>query len=658
MNGEAMNRDSTKASRAWRLAEGKHGRLFTRRAFMALGGVTALSLFLGYRFAWGKVGGGAWGSYGGTASPGVRFGYDAGWAYSYDGTVWMSASCNCTVGRMTELFLEIGVDAYVACNGVWNPTWSPDMPDTPTYAYLRDDAGTWLTSRYWIIDTTYDHDWYAFMVGASLRIPRRENDWRCWCGADIKDLGGNAPGTHTIAEAPQQIPRHVLVNDRSWEGHVVTLRPRAAGHLRADVVGGGRGDGTAVVGWSEADATNQNWIVLSSAQGRTCFVPVHTGGSPLFLDVEGGTWDDGARLQVWPGNGSLAQSYYLHVLDNGYYLIVPECSGCALDLSEGGQHDGTRVVQWNCWGNWHNANQNWKVEEPEFRERVPGLLKASGEGVVGNTLVVSDPADACLPRNYPGTSGMFYRYAWYRGIAPGMCSELARKADERQGYVVGKDDVGCYLTCVVTAHTRYRDIKYRGKVTLPSVFVRDSHVTIRYFADGEADPCFEEQVLIGAFHTVPDHAWRAGEKPSCIAFDGWYGNSAGTDRYEGGVAEGESFDLYGFNLVELAYGLTDRAFSLMSERVCFLDEMLTIPFSQSDALPPASRHRYGDRVSYVRGKTVWFEDMGRAREMPCVLGAFADASASGTIMRTGHLTRNTTVYLDWAILAYDGIALS
>lgn len=309
-------------------------------------------------------------------------------------------------------------------------------------------------------------------------------------------------------------------------------------------------------------------------------------------------------------------------------------------------------------GNWHNANQNWKIEEPEFHERLPGMLKVVGEGVAGGTLVVCDPSDACLPRNYAGTSGMFYRYAWYRGAAQGMRFEVARKADERQSYVIGEDDEGTYLTCVVTAHTRYRDIKYHGEVILPSVFVRNSHVNVRYFADGEAEPCFEERVAIGVFHTAPDDAWRAAAKPSCVSFDGWYGNAAGTDRYLGRVMQEESFDLHGFNLVELAYGLTDRSLSLMGGRRCFLDEALTVPFIESDILPSVSRHRFGDRIIYARGRTMWFEDMGRVREMPCALGAFADASASGAIMRTGHLTSNTTVYLDWAILVYDGIALS
>lgn len=616
-----------------------------------------MSLFLGTRFAWGGVGGGAWGSYDRTARPGSHFGYDDGWSFSSNGKVWLSASCNCTVGRMTELYLEIGVDAYVACGGIWNPTWLRDMPDTPTYAYIRDDAGTWLVSRYWIIDTDYDHDWYAHMVGASLRVSRRESDWRCWCGADIRGLGGSAPGTHSIAEAPQWIPHHALVDDRSWQGRIVSLHPRAAEHLCASVVVDDAGSGANVVGGLERHTTNQNWLVLSSAQGRTCFVPVHTGSSPLFLDVDGAMWDDGANVQIWAGNGSLAQSYYLHDLGDGYHLIIPECSGCAVDLSEGGQEEGTNIVQWNCFGDWNKPNQNWRVDEVEFREVVPGSLGVEGEPRKGNTLIADHPGKLCVPYDCPGTSGMFYRYGWYRGSSPGSRSQIVREAEEDPSYTIGEADEACYLTCVITAYTRYCDVGYRGEVVLPSIYVQSSHTTVRYFIDGEATPCFEENVERDTLHVVPETVWKIAEKPLCAGVDGWYRDSAYTRHYEGGFNEQESVDLYAFNRVDLSYKPTDRSFSQTVEHRYYLDRGLTVPFIEDEALPPGTRHRFGERVVFARGKTVWFEDMGWVREMPCASGAFANAQGSGAIMRSGRLSRNTTVYLDWIIPSYDGIAL-
>lgn len=636
----------------------KRGQI-TRRTLVGLGVVTALSLPLLPRFAWGGVGGGSWGSSGATAEPGSHFGYDAGWSYSFNGCVWLSASCNCTVGRMTELFLTIRVDAYVACGGIWHPTWSPDMPDTPTYAYVRDDSGTWLTAAYWNIDTTYDHDYYVYMTGASLRIPRRLEDWYCWCGADIKGLGGSAPGTHSIAEASQRIPHHVLVDDVWWKGKVVTIRPRAAEHLYVDSMGGATVEGTNIAGWSITHTTNQNWLVLASTQGHTCLVPVHTGTRPLFMDVKDAVWDDCANVQLWTGNGSSAQSLYLHNLGNGYHLLVFECSGCALDLEAGGQSDGTNLIQYNCYGAWGNVNQHMKFDEPVFRERTAGAMALLGKPEVGNVLRPTDPDVTCVPYNYPATSGLQHRYAWYRGFKSGMCTDLVQAAHETPGYTVTEADEGSYLTCVITAHTRYADVKYQGEVVTPSVRILPTKAMVRFFVDGEVDACYEDRPRRGMPYTVPDEAWQAAEKSDCSGVDGWYRDTTYVLAYENGMTVEEDFDLFAYNRVELAYAMTDRSFLNTAGRRFFLDKALTDPLPDREAaLPKGVTVPHGERVTFARGVNVWFADKGRVREVACSPGAYADAQATGSSLRMARITRNTLVYLDWRTIAYDGIALS
>lgn len=634
-------------------------RAMARRTFLGLGGVAALSLLVGTRLAWGGVGGGAWGSYGSTAYPGSHFGFDAGWAYSYNRCVWLSASCDCTVGRMTELFLEVRVDAYVACNGIWSPTWSPDIPDTPTYAYIRNEEGAWLTSAYWIIDTTYDHDYYAYMTGAALRVSRQVWDWTCWCGADIKGLGGSAPGTHSVAEAPQIVPRHMLVDNRAWQRKIVTLRPQAAEHLYMDALGGGIGAGTNVGGWSSINTTNQNWIVLTSTQGRSCFVPVHTGSAPLFLDVAGGVWDDGANIQLWTGNGGLSQSFWLHDLGGSYHLIVPECSGCAIDLEGGAQTDGSNIAQWNCYGNWANANQHWKLEEVLFRKRDEIDLVVSGEPEAGGVLAPGNPETACLPRNYPGTSGMVYRYAWYRGVEEGSRSELVQVAREEPSYAVSEADEGSYLTCIVTAHTRFGDVPYRGEVIMPSVQIKPSKVEVRFFVDGEAKPCYQLQIRRGESFAVPPEVQGAAAKSDCAGVDGWYLDAACTVLFVDGTVVEVATDLFACNRVILTYAMASSSCVHASDRSFYSDPDLAVPLTDpASLLPPSSAHRFGERVVFVGGASVWYEDMGRVREAACAAGAYADLSAAGPLMRFARITCNTIVYLTWKTPSYDGIALS
>lgn len=633
--------------------------LLTRRALIGLGGAVALVAALGSRVAWGGVGSGPWGAYGATAYPGSRFGYDAGWSYSHNGLVWLSASCNCVIGRMTELFMEVGVDAYVACGGVWNPTWSPDMPDTPTYAYIRDDAGSWLTSAYWIIDTTYDHDYYVRMTGAALRVARQADDWRCWCGADIRGLGGSAPGTHSVAEAPQQVPHHVLVHDHAWQGKIVAMQPQAAEHLFMGVAGPEAGQGTEVAAWSVSHLTDQHWLALRSAQGHTRFVSVRTGLSALALDVRGGVWDDGAAMQLWPGNDSLAQSYWLHDRGNGRHLIVPECSGCAIDLSAGGQSEGTAIVQWNCYGMWNNPNQQWSLSEPLFHERSSGSMTVSGQPEPGGALMPADPSVACLPRNYPGTTGMYYRYAWFRGAEEGMRSEVAQAESEQPAYAVTEGDEGAYLTCVVKAYTRFGDVPYKGEVATPSVRVRSPKATVSFYVDSEGTPCLQVRVKRDEPFAVPLQAAEAARKPGCDGVDGWYRDREGAEAFKDGEVVTEDISLFARNRVALAYAMADDSCLMTSGRAFFLDEALTLPLLEALQMLPALEARfYGDRVAFARGKSAWYDDMGRTREAACAAGAYADAAASGPLMRTARLTCNTTAYLLWRTPAYDGIAVS
>lgn len=634
-------------------------RPLTRRALLGLGAAAALGAVFGPRLAWGGVGSGPWGAYGATAYPGSRFGYDAGWSYSYDGRVWLSASCNCTVGRMTELFMEVSVDAYVACGGVWTPTWSPDMPDTPTYAYIRDDAGPWLTSAYWIIDTTYDHDYYVRMTGAALRVARQAGDWRCWCGADIRGLGGSAPGTHSVAEAPQQVPHHVLVHNQAWQGKVVALQPQAAEHLFMGVAGAEVGQGTQVTAWSASQLTDQHWLALPSTQGRTRLVSVRTGLSALVLDVRGGVWDDGAVMQLWPGNDSPAQSHWLHNRGNGYHLIVPECSGCAVDLSAGGQAEGTAIIQWNCYGAWNNPNQHWKLSEPLFRERSDGAMTVSGKPEPGGSLVPTDPSEACLPRNYPGTTGMYYRYAWFRGAEEGMRTEVAQAECEQPTYAVAEQDEGAYLTCVVKAYTRFADVPYKGEVATPSVRVRSSKATVSFYVDDETTPCLQVKVKRDEPFAVPPQATQAARKPDCDGLDGWYRDREGAEAFQDGEVVAQDVSLFARNRVALAYAMADDSCLTASGRAFFLDEALRLPLPDASQMLPAPEARfYGERVVFARGKSAWYSDMGRTREAACAPGAYADAAASGPLMHTARLTCNTTAYLLWRTPAYDGIAVS
>ena len=363
--------------------------------------------------AWAGVGGGDWGCNDAVAAPGNYFGHDGGWAYSSDGTCWISLSANCTIGRMTELYLNVTVKAYFANGGVWSPTWFTDFPDTHVRTFVWNATGGYdEDSHTGFYDTTYDsNSYHGPYCEITHRVSRKSSDWRCHPGAQVWcDSADNANGIWTQEYGRQVIPHHALVNDDFWIGKIVTLRALSSPERYADVTAGGA-EGTGVVTWSPYDASNQNWGVGRSAQGRCCFVPIHLARQ-TYLDLRGGDWNDRDEFQIYGGNGSLAQSFWLHKIGTrgkdlaGAHLIIPECSGCAMDNRGCGDSLGTTVAQWNCYGDWDNHNQWWILEEPQFREASPGKLKLAGlndagHPVVGQALTAPGLGGGLtLPKNY------------------------------------------------------------------------------------------------------------------------------------------------------------------------------------------------------------------------------------------------------------------
>ncbi|WP_162610860.1 RICIN domain-containing protein [Gordonibacter sp. An230] len=629
----------------------------SRRAFLAAGTAAGLSWLVGTKAAWGGVGGGGWGAIGSVAAPGNHFGYDGGWGYSDDGKVWLSVSCNATVGRMTELFLEISVTSYYANGGVWNPTWFTDYPDTHVDSFIRDESG-WLASKSGFYDTTYDNsNYHGPYVTDTLRVARASGDWQAWAGVRAWcDSPDSAYGIDTTAEASQIIPAHVLNDDASWRGRIITVRPRSAEHLLMDASGGGVEAGSNVVGWRDTHTTNQNWIVAESPQGRTSLVPVHAGASALYLDVQGGDWFDGDNVHLWTPNGGAAQSLYLHDFGDGYHMLVFECSGCALDLEGDAQADGANFRQWNPYGDWTVHSRHMRIEEVVFGPRFEGAFAIEGDLEAGGELSPTDPDATCYPYNYPGTSGMTYRYAWYRG-GPGSRGELVQGPGDEAAYRVTEADEGSRLTCVVTAYARFRETPYRGEAAAFADVVRKG-VAVRFFVDGEARPCYEVEAGRDEAFSVPREAWAAAEKEGCAGVEGWFADVGCSVRFEDGAIVSEPLDLHAYNRVTLAYAQADASCLLRDDRAYFLDEGLSIPLREEDVLPGGCTLRFGERVSFERGAPAWFEERGRVRTALCDPGAYATAAAEGVAQRMARLVRNTEAYLLWRTPAYDGIELS
>lgn len=185
------------------------------------------------------------------------------------------------------------------------------------------------------------------------------------------------------------------------------------------------------------------------------------------------------------------------------------------------------------------------------------------------------------------------------------------------------------------------------------------YARISYHVDGAAEPMFAETAEPGSAYRTNAQATSRATKSDCAGFDGWYADAACTLPFvEGSSVPERGLDLYGRNKVSVAYALTDRCAALFADRPLFADKEKLEPLPDGVELPLSQTLFYGERLSFEQMPSVWLEEHGRVREAVCEPGFYANPEGSGTAARSVRLTCNTTVYLQWGIPAYDGIALS
>lgn len=185
------------------------------------------------------------------------------------------------------------------------------------------------------------------------------------------------------------------------------------------------------------------------------------------------------------------------------------------------------------------------------------------------------------------------------------------------------------------------------------------YAPVSYYVDGASAPAFTEDALPGAAYQASGQATAKAEKPGCAGFDGWYTDAACTRPYADGTPMPDGgLALYGRNRVTVSYALTDRTAALFADRQLYADEAKRTPLPQGVSLPPDETRFYGDRLSFDRSPSVWFEQHGRMREATCDPGAYATSAGDGIPARSVRLTANTVAYLQWTTPTYDGITLS
>lgn len=126
-----------------------------------------------------------------------------------------------------------------------------------------------------------------------------------------------------------------------------------------DITGGAENtyDGTNIQLYSPNNTKAQRFTIKYVPE-LTSYQIINSDANNRVLDVQGGSTNDGANVQMWGNNMSCAQLWRFRKNDDGTYNIISFCSDNVLDVTAGASKDGTNIQLWDYNG---SIAQKWKL---------------------------------------------------------------------------------------------------------------------------------------------------------------------------------------------------------------------------------------------------------------------------------------------------------
>lgn len=235
--------------------------------------------------------------------------------------------------------LYLSFESGVAVTSTDAATWT--LTQTKGFTWTQTDVDAFAAAQgLQIPDGTY-----ALGMGSSPRSVVDVSGGSASNGANIQIYASN----NTAAQ--RWVIKNALDSNGQPTGYVTIAHAGTSSVL--DVTGGGKKSGTNVQQYAVNGTAAQRWIPVKQANGSFVF---YSGlGRNLVLDVSGGSVSNGANVQIWTANGSAAQRFITinvnpHVEEgtqtvaDGMYQInsVSDSSKC-LDVAGGSTSNGARV---------------------------------------------------------------------------------------------------------------------------------------------------------------------------------------------------------------------------------------------------------------------------------------------------------------------------
>lgn len=279
-------------------------------------------------------------------------------------------------------------------------TWSAKM-----FRAIMDASPTWYTP--YVVGTNYiQYNPNSSCGGTSVIIANRATQAlynytpyqpnaaalaNAYGGGDSCSSYGNRNFFSYFTDwfGPATLPR-----DTAYIKDGVYNLTNSASGRKLDVSGGSVSDGARVWLYDGNGTGAQSWQVTRTAEGYYTLKNVASG---KYLDVAGGRADNGAPAQIWSGNTGCAQKWAIVGVSSNY-SFVNACSGRALDVS-GGQTANGSVLQI------HDRNgsgaQQWSMSSQDLPDVANGFytinttawLKLASNGAGANLQIKDSTTD-------------------------------------------------------------------------------------------------------------------------------------------------------------------------------------------------------------------------------------------------------------------------
>ena len=304
------------------------------------------------------------------AANGLYLSFESGVAVtSTEAVTWTLTQTN------SFTWTQADVDAFAAAQGlqVEDGTYALCMEPSPRsvvdvsggsatnganiqiYASNNTDAQRWVIKN--ILGSDGQPTGYVTIAHAGTSMALDVSDGSKKAGANVQQYGANGTAAQRWIPVKQANGSFVFY---SGLGRNLVL----------DVSGGSVSNGGNVQIWSANGSVAQRFIAINAnphveAGAQTVADGMYQINSVLdpskCLDVAGGSTSNGARVQTYSANGTLAQCFKLsYDPATGFYSIRPARTGKGLDLDSGDIIPGAKVQQWDFPG--IGSNQQWRIE--------------------------------------------------------------------------------------------------------------------------------------------------------------------------------------------------------------------------------------------------------------------------------------------------------